>query len=231
MTGRVSSRAQGVTVVDSPAGLGGTGRLADDLWLLAHHEVTGKPQLQPRAAGLGLAGALLAELMLSGTIGLWRGAVVAADRGTPGDDLACSVLGLIASEREHLAAQQWLLFLARTAAGDVAGRLAQAGYLTRVCTRRFGRGERWVPVNADCAFAPLVRVKSVLDPAQPAAAQNAVLAGLAVACGLGHRLALYLPPGAQRRLDAAVAQLDLGLRELIAQTQAAVDSALLSHRV
>lgn len=31
-------------------GLGGTGRLADDLYLLAHHETTGKPHLQPRAA-------------------------------------------------------------------------------------------------------------------------------------------------------------------------------------
>lgn len=36
--------------------LGGTGRLADDLWLVAHHEITGKPHLQPRAAGVGLAG-------------------------------------------------------------------------------------------------------------------------------------------------------------------------------
>ena len=42
---------------------------------------------------------------------------------------------------------------------------------------------------------------------------------------------MYLPPNARRRLDEAVGQLDPGLRELIAQTQAAVDSALLSHRV
>jgi hypothetical protein len=33
------------------ARLSGTGRLADDLYLMAHHEVTGKPYLQPRAAG------------------------------------------------------------------------------------------------------------------------------------------------------------------------------------
>jgi Golgi phosphoprotein 3 (GPP34) len=43
--------------------LSGTGRLADDLWLLAHHEVTGRPHLRPRQLGLGLAGGLLAELM------------------------------------------------------------------------------------------------------------------------------------------------------------------------
>jgi hypothetical protein len=49
------------------ARLSGTGRLADDLYLLAHHEVTGQPHCS-RAIGLGLAGALLAELVLSGTI-------------------------------------------------------------------------------------------------------------------------------------------------------------------
>jgi Golgi phosphoprotein 3 (GPP34) len=213
------------------AGLSGTGRLADDLYLVAHHEQTGKPHLQPRALGLGLAGTLLAELMLSRSIRLWRGVITAADGILPGDDLARSVLGQVASEREHLPPRDWLLYLARTAAGDVARQLEQSGYLTRVSTWRFSRGERWVPLDADCAFAPLVRVKSALAPSGPVAAQNAALGGLAAACGLGHQLALYLPPHAHRRLEEAAGQLDPGLRELIAQTQAAVDSALLAHRV
>ena len=38
------------------AGLAGTGRVADDLYLMAHHDLTGKPLLQPRPLGLGLAG-------------------------------------------------------------------------------------------------------------------------------------------------------------------------------
>ena len=147
---------------DAVAGLSGTGRLADDLYLVAHHEQTGKPHLQPRALGLGLAGGLLAELMLSRSIRLWRGRVMAADASPPGDGLARSVLGQVAGEREHLPPRDWLLYLARTATVDVAGRLEQAGYLTRATTWRFGRGVRWVPVDADSAFAPLVRVKSAL---------------------------------------------------------------------
>jgi hypothetical protein len=212
-------------------GLSGTGRLADDLYLLAHHEITGKPHLQPRAVGLGLAGALLAELMLLGTICIRPDGVMVTDGPPPGDALARSVLGLVLSEHERHAVQRWLLFLARTAAADVAGRLEQSGYLTRVTTWRFGRGERWAPVDADSAFAPLVRVKSVLSSSQPVTVQSAALAGLATACGLGHQLSLYLPPHARRRLDAAVEELDPGLRDLIAQTRAAVDSAVLSHRV
>ena len=55
--------------------LGGTGRVADDLYLIAHHEVSGKPYLSPRAAGIGLAGGLLAELLAA------QAPAVTLDRG------------------------------------------------------------------------------------------------------------------------------------------------------
>jgi len=213
------------------AQLSGTGRLADDLYLLAHHEITGKLHLQPRAAGLGLAGALLAELMLSGKIYFQADQIMVADRSPPGDGLARSVLGLLVSEPEQHAPRDWLLFLARTAAEDVALRLEQSGYLTRISSRRPWRGQRWIPVDADCAFAPFLRAKSALDSSKPVTAQNAALAGLAAACGLGRQMALYLPPKAHHRLQEAAQQLHPSLRDLITQTQAAVDSALLSHRV
>jgi hypothetical protein len=211
------------------AGLTGTGRLADDLYLMAHHDVSGKPLLQPRAVGLGLAGALLAELMLLGRIRIGAGAVAVADLARPDDALAESVLGLVVGENQQHPCQTWLLYLARTAAADVARRLADSGYLASA--RRGWRGERWVPVDAECAFVPLARVKSAVDPARPFNVHGAALAGLAAACGLGSRLALYLPPKSGRALAIVVQRLDPGLRELVAQTQAAVDSALLSHRV
>jgi Golgi phosphoprotein 3 (GPP34) len=211
------------------AGLSGTGRLADDLYLLAHHETTGRPHLQPRAAGLGLAGALLAELMLAGSISLRTGQVVVASHSSPSDELTRSVLTLVAGEPQQRPARDWLLFLARTAAADVAGRLEQAGYLTAVPSRRPFRSRQRVPADPDSAFAPLLRIKSALDPGL-ATAQNLTLAGLAVACGLGRHLALYLPEGAHRQIQETTGQLHPCLQELIAHTQAAVDSALLSHR-
>lgn len=168
--------------------------------------------------------------MLGGSIRLWRGMIVPAGGAVSRDGLARAVLAQVTSEREYLPPWDWLLFLARTAAADVAARLEDAGYLTRAPGRRW-RGGRWVPVDPDTAFAPLVRVKAALGSCGPFAAQNAALGGLATACGLGHQLSLYLPPDTRRRLDLAVWQLDPGLRELIAQTQSAVDSALLAHRV
>lgn len=167
--------------------LGGTGRLADDLYLMSHHEVSGKPHLHPRAIGLGLAGALMAELVWMGKICVRPDGVVVADP-TPPAELASLVLGLVQNEHEQHMGQVWLLYLARTATEDVAQRLAKSGYLTRVSARRPWSSERWAPVDPDCAFTPFVRILPALDSSRPPTAEGATLAGLAAACGLGPRL-------------------------------------------
>jgi hypothetical protein len=209
--------------------LGGTGRLADDLYLLAHHERTGRPLLSLRAAGLGLAAALLGELILAGAIGIAYGEVITgADQ--PDDALTTHVLDQVTSEATARPVGDWLAFLSRTAPDAVAGRLEHAGYLIAVPASPWRPG-RWVPVSPDCAFAPVTRVKAALDAARPADAQAVALTGLAEACGLGARLAAWLPPGSRPRMEAAAGRLDAGLREVITQTHAAVGAALLAHRI
>jgi hypothetical protein len=209
--------------------LSGTGLVADDLYLMAHHEVNGKPFVQPRVLGTGLAGGLLAELMLLGGIVLQEDGAVGPGRIVPRNGMAYQVLNQIAAEQEAHPVQEWLLFLARTATEDVVRRLERSGYVTRAAGRGRWRPGRWVPVDADWAFSPLLRVRSALDAARPLDAREAVLAGLADACGLGFRLEQYLPPPG-RSLEEALGQLDPGLRELITQTQAAIGSAVLAHR-
>jgi hypothetical protein len=210
--------------------LRGTGRLADDLWLMAHHEITGRPHLAPRAMGLGLAGGLLAELWLAGSIGIWPAGIAAADRPAPADGLERYVLSLVLGERERREVRDWLLYLARTAEGDIAGRLGEAGYLTREPSRRPWRGPRWVPVDQTCAFAPVNRALAALSQGRPAP-DTAALAGLAAACGLGPRLLAYAAPGSRQGLEDAAGQLPPGLHYLIAQTRAAVAAAVLAPRV
>jgi hypothetical protein len=97
------------------ARLNGTGRLADDLYLLAHHEITGRPFLRPRVTGLVLAAALLADLILTGHLSLKGGEPVPLDCPPPGDELSRRDLNVLRSEPGHLA-RVWLLYLARTAA-------------------------------------------------------------------------------------------------------------------
>jgi Golgi phosphoprotein 3 (GPP34) len=211
------------------ARLAGTGRLADDLYLMAHDENTGRPQLQPRALGMGLAGALLAELMLAGRADLNETVVFIADRTPPADRLLHYIHDQILSEGEQHPARDWLHFLARTSAEDVARRLGEAGYLNLFQSRMPWRGDRWVPVDPDCAFAPFTRVRATLDRTQPLTVPGATLTGLATACGLTPRLLNYAPANARRPEDA-VEQLWPGLRELITQVRITVDSAVLAHR-
>jgi Golgi phosphoprotein 3 (GPP34) len=211
-------------------GLRGTGLAADDLYLLGHDDRSGKPVLQPRALGTGLAGALLAELMLPGWIALRPDSTVVITRNAPQDALRQhALLSQIAKEPGPQPLPSWLRFLSGSAARHVAGRLEQAGYLQHVRSRVPWSQDQYIPVNADWAIGPMLRVRSALDPAQPLTASAAVLTGLAVACGLGFRLSQYQAQ-LGRPVQDAVAQLGPGLRELIAQTRTAVDSAVLSHR-
>jgi len=212
-------------------GLSGTGRLADDLYLMAHHDMTGRPYLQPRATGIGLAGALLAELTMAGALDVTPQEVAAIGPARPADRLLGEVLGLVADERELHAPGEWLQVLAHTATEGVARRLAGAGFLTEVSSRLPWRGGRWVPADPDCAFMPLTRARAALDVSRRVTAQAAALAGLAAACGLETRLLAYAPPARGRRSPReAAGVLPPDLRELIAQTQAAVDSAVLAQR-
>lgn len=220
-------------VISRAAQLSGTGRVADDLYLLAHHERTGRPHLQPRAVGLGLAAALLAELVLPGAVRIWRGLVIPGGGPPPSDALAHAVLSAVTDEREHHPVRDWLLFLSRTAAEDVASRLGEAGFLTRAraAGRWPGRRPRWAPADPDSAFAPLVRVKAAVDARGPVPVQHVLLGRLATACGLDHQMSLYLPPAARLHLEEAASYLDPDLRTLVATTQTAVESALLAHRM
>jgi len=211
-------------------GLSGTGRAADELYLIAHHEQTGRPHLAPRAVGLGLAGALLAELIFSSAAIIDAGTVTCNGLSQADDPLSITVAGQIAVESPPRPVSDWLAFLARTASAEVAARLEDDGYLTAVPGRPW-RGARWVPADPDCAFAPVARLKAALDPSRPGDEQAVTVAGLAAACGLGPRLGLYLPPGTRYCIDALVGLLDPGLHDVIAATKAAVDAALLAHRI
>lgn len=211
-------------------GLSGTGLLADDLYLLGHEESSGKPLLQPSALGTGLAGALLAELILVNWIGLRQDSAVMITRDAPqGAVRQLALLKWIADKPGPQPVRSWLRFLAHSAPQDVAVRLEEAGYLEHVRGRVPWRQGRWVPVSPDWAFAPVLRARAALDPARPLTAHSAALAGLTVACGLGFRLS---EPGTEpgRPVQDAVGQLSPGLRELIAQTESAIENAVLSYR-
>jgi hypothetical protein len=94
--------------------LKGTGQLTDDLYLLAHRGVSGKPYLPPRALGAGLAAGLLAELMDGDTPAVtFRGGYL-VPANAANDDQALRYPGLGEPVTRHVL--------------DVAGRLERSGY-------------------------------------------------------------------------------------------------------
>lgn len=209
--------------------LRGTGRVADDLWLMAHDDRTGRALLQPRQLGLGLAGGLLADLFLGGRAGLGPDGTIrpaARPYRVPAADAA--LLELMAAEPVPLPVRDWLRFLAPRAAEEVGARLEDAGYLTTVRRRPRWRPGRLIPGDPDWAITPISRAGMALDPRRPASPPACALAGLATACGLGFRLDQYLTHA--RTVPEAVLLLPPDLRSLIAATAAAAASAVLSHR-
>jgi hypothetical protein len=211
--------------------LSGTGLVADDIYLLAHNDISGRPYLQPRALGLGLAGGLLSELVLAGAVSVRHDDITVLARRSPSDELQARVLRQVAREPQAHPVSEWLAYLALTAPADVAARLAVSGYLIQDKSLLPWRGGRWRPTDRDSAFSPVLRVRAALDVSRPLAIHDAVLAGLTDACGLGFRLAPYAPARPLRPLHHAVAQLPSSLQDLISQTRAAVDSAVLAHRL
>ena len=220
--------------------LHGTGLIADDLWLIAHHEVTGRPHLSPRAVGVAMAGGLLAELMAAEVpaLALRRGYVVPLHRrdgglvarpARAGEPVAAHMLDVIVSEPMPRPARDWLLFLGRTSAADVAGRLGRSGYLTRPASRIPWRAPQPVPVNADWSHCALLRAHAALEAARPLIPYSALLTGSywPAASGSGSRAFRTRPDGPPKRPRGLLPR---PLQELIAQVQVTADSTVLSTR-
>ncbi|MEU4834498.1 GPP34 family phosphoprotein [Streptosporangium sp. NPDC023615] len=202
-------------------------RLADDLFFVMHDNRTGRTRLHARLTELGLAAAVLAELMLAGqvTVGSAAGQtrLVVVDATPPGDALPRAVLNHIVAEPSHRL-RTWLQFLARTARADVAARMTAAGLL-RPPGRRPSRGQ--VPADANVAAWPAGRVNLAIQRREPLGVQDRVLLGLLVATG-GDQLVLWEQDAAY--LSGSFAALPAPLQELIAQTEAAVGDAVITRR-
>ncbi len=194
-----------------------------------HDDVSGRMRLHPRLTGLGLAAAVLGELMLTGrvTVRLVPGQVQLAvvDPAPTGDAPTQYALDHLVAEPTHPVGT-WLLFLARTAHADVAARMTEAGLLRPAAKRLLGSTAQ-APVEANKAAWPVGRLNLAIERRQPLRMQDGVLFGLLVATG-GSRLVLW--DQSPQYLRESIAALPATLRELIAQTEAAVGGAVISRR-
>jgi hypothetical protein len=210
--------------------------LADQFYLIAHEDRTGRSRLHPRATGLGLAAALVGELMLLDRVRVYGGELCVVSREPPGDALAHNVLDLLIVQRQHRELRTWLAYLAQDAATRVGERLLRAGLVEPVVRRGlWGTQTHYMPTNPEqrnaVAWAP-VRLANILVQARGMSITDQLLVGLVYATGLT-RYVLWDHPTHRSGLSylfAVVDSLPGELKELVEHTEASVGSVLAAGR-
>jgi hypothetical protein len=211
--------------------------LADQYFLIAHEDRTGRSRLHPRATGLGLAAALIGELMLLGRVRLVGGEIGVASQEPPGDALAHNVLDLLIAQPQHRELRIWLAFLAQDAAVRVGERLARAGVVEPVTRRRLtgSTTTHYMPMNSDqrnAAAWASARLANMLVQNRANEMGDRLLAGLVVATGLTRHVLWDIDTQryALMHLYSIVDTLPYHLRELVEHTEASVGSVLVAGR-
>lgn len=204
--------------------------LADELFFVVHDVQTGKLRLHARTAGLGLAGALMSELVLNGNLDVANGTLTVIDgQPLPEDDLGYRVLRQLTSDRQNRSLRTWLAFFAQGAVERVGVRLTRAGQVQASKTRRpWGTVVRYVPTDLNAAVWPADRLNLLVSRGDPLEFSDAMLAGLVAVTGLTKQVWWDGDAVTLRNIAAAVASLPIPLREILAHTEAAVGDATLS---
>ncbi|MEU1969422.1 GPP34 family phosphoprotein [Micromonospora sediminicola] len=174
--------------------------LRDELFLLGHNDDTGQPHLHRQALAVGLAGAVLIELVLAGRVVLDSEDRSAGERWVRlyvdrpvGDLIADTALASIRHARTAPPLRTWLREFAddlyeRTRAGLVA-----AGILRHTTHRRLGgllRAEAYLPTDTRWSVVARARLRYLAAGREQPDNHTAALAGLVAVLNLTSNLYL-----------------------------------------
>ncbi|WP_250008474.1 GPP34 family phosphoprotein [Actinoplanes sp. M2I2] len=207
--------------------------LADDLFLTAHDTVKGKCLLSPATLGLGMASALIGELVLWRRVDIVDGKIQIIDDRPTGDPAATAVLDQLLREGHHRAVRDWISFLATGVATDlVERRLARSALVQRQEKRGlFGAKVSFVPSDSMIAGWPATRIRTFIGRGELLDIPDLVLAGLILATGLDQHVFVTLEARGRGQLfDQLKRRLPAMLLELVGQAEAAVGDAVMARR-
>jgi hypothetical protein len=200
--------------------------LADELFLLAHDVKTGKLRLPEAAFGTGLGGALLAELVLAGSLVVAEGHLAIGAQSPPADELAA---GIHLEIEECLAVQpvsvrDWLGDHGRTARDEVGTRLRRSKYVECWERRWLGRSStRYVPTSPGATFVRTQRLSALIRNRVELSDAEVALGRLALAISGGERL-VELDPEQVRYLEWRLDSVPHAVRQLLAEVEGAVQA-------
>jgi hypothetical protein len=200
--------------------------LGNDFFWLAHDHRTGRPRLRPRALAVGLAAALLGEVLIAGAIELRGGRLMIRDESPPAELLAQRIYAEVLADARR-SPRTWVEVLSPSAEFWVVERLRRDGQIRVSWRRRLssgfagGRGAGR-PRDPVAAAAVSRRLMSELDDGRPVPVSDAFLIGLAHATDLF----LALPEGLSTQRDGRADQMTAGLpnalRHLVGLCEAGV---------
>jgi Golgi phosphoprotein 3 (GPP34) len=210
-----------------------SGPLADDLWRIGHEDAAGRLWVDAVGMSLGLAAGLLGELWLGGHVRIGQGRLeVALGQPLPADELAGSVVRLLAREATDFTLPSWLAFLGRDSYERVTRRMAAAGHIQR--QRRHLTGSAWLATDTARALRPPLHLRHKLASGYPLVCSELALAGLVSACGLQEALLVGAPDPAvlRERLGEWLRWPDMhpALTDLLSYTRAAAGRAAMTAR-
>ncbi len=202
-----------------------------------------RPRLLPAVLDLGLAGALLGELIMMNRLGQLDGYLLAAVRppersGRPygereGDTITDQVLDLIAGKPAQ-PVSVWLGQIRHLAADGVRDRLVDAGVLSEVTGRKWWGGAmvEYRALDPNQAMGPEAGVFGLVSSHRPLDTnlQAVTLAGLVDVTGLRTKMPAWDMGASEvhHRMVALRSGLPAPLRGLLADLETAVGAALLS---
>lgn len=208
--------------------------LADDFFLVVWDTTgSGKPRLYLPAAALGLAGALIGELVLESRVTLRGTRLSVADPRPLREEVADGVLADIGNSPQPLDVRIWLAYFAKRSINDVAGRLQRAGCLTQESPKLVKRKQRrYVATDFGQAVWPATRLRLSLVRQRPMPPHDMTLAALVDACGMTDTV-VEDPANrhaARRHLAHVLASMPRPLSDLSRHVSAAVGDAVLTYR-
>ena len=197
--------------------------VADQLYCICYDEHRDWYRLGDQVLRLGLAGALLAELVMGRvvTVRKERIVVIWASVHPPRDALLHTLLELIRSSRDVTTLQDWLRVLSDKSFEDVVERLHRFGHVATVEVRRKLRTNLvYRPVNLEDAAWPESRIALSVNRGGEMWAADWVLAGLVVALGLD--IHVFFDPRADVETVREMTELlPPEMRDLLAEVEAA----------
>lgn len=205
--------------------------LADQLFLVGHDENTGRAHVADSVLDSGLAGAVLAELVLADRIAVVDGLVLVRDHRPYGETVTDSALAEVIKQRANHPIRAWVEYLRDDAREMVARRLVKEGTVQRVQTRVMLRqAVRFPAVDPVQAASPRVHLWYTIEHPELLDEVTATLGGLVHAVGLERVLVAESKRRARDTLREISERLPDDLRSVVAGVDAAVAAITLTVR-